>query len=73
MSKEDLETCEECGDLFQIEELNEIDDNLYCKDCSLRCAECNELINEDFCFNKSFCSKSCKDQYLYDLYEEDYK
>jgi hypothetical protein len=69
----DLEPCEECYDLFPTEELNYINDKLYCIDCSCRCIECNQMINEDFGFNSSFCSKDCKDQYFYDLEEDDYK
>lgn len=73
MKNEELTNCEECENLFPLDELKEIHDNLYCKDCSVRCAECNVMLNEETWFNKSFCSKECKDQYLYDLYEEDYK
>jgi len=73
MNEETIETCSDCGDFFNLEELTKIDNKLYCVDCSARCLECNEMINEDFCFNKYFCSKECKDQYFYDLYEDDYK
>jgi len=68
-----LESCSECFDLFPIEELNSINEKLYCSDCSARCIECNQIIIEDFCFNSSFCSKECKDQYFFDLYEDEYK
>jgi hypothetical protein len=68
-----LEYCTECSEFFEKSEMKEIDGEYYCRDCSKRCNECNQLINEDNCFNESFCSRECCKMYFHDLYEEDWK
>lgn len=70
-----LEFCNECSGYFEKTEMKQLDEKFYCRDCSIRCVECSEVISEDEDnnYNKSFCSKSCHDTYFFDLYEEDYK
>jgi hypothetical protein len=68
-----LEYCSECGEYFEKTEMKEIDGEFFCRDCSNRCAECNQMIDEDNTYNKSFCSRECYSVYFHDLYEDDWK
>lgn len=69
-----LEHCDECGEFFEKSEMKEIDGNFYCRDCSHRCVECNEMLSGDIDpYNKSFCSRNCYNVWYGDMYEEDWK
>ncbi len=68
-----LEFCNECNGYFEKSEMKELDSKFYCRDCSCRCIECNDLIDEDNAYKNSFCGKDCYNTYFYDLYEEDFK
>lgn len=68
-----LEYCFECGNFFEPTEMKVINGDYYCRDCSNRCAECNEMLNEEISFNKTFCSRDCYNLFFTDLYEDEWK